>query len=66
MNQNPVCWGVLGTANIARKNWQAIHNSRKCVHCKSVILADRPNLRHQAYCPQPACRRESKRQAQKR
>lgn len=24
----PLCrWGILGTANIARKNWQAIHNS---------------------------------------
>ena len=41
-------------------------NPRKCLHCRSVFLADRRNLRHQAYCSQPACRRESKRQAQKR
>src|SRR6266849_1607912 len=25
MSQTPCRWGILGTANIARKNWQAIH-----------------------------------------
>lgn len=27
MNQKPVRWGILGTANIARRNWEAIHNA---------------------------------------
>ncbi len=27
MNQPKLRWGILGTANIARKNWQAIRNS---------------------------------------
>ncbi len=28
MQPHPPCrWGILGTANIARKNWKAIHNS---------------------------------------
>lgn len=27
MNSSPLRWGILGTANIARKNWQAIHLS---------------------------------------
>lgn len=31
MNQKPLRWGILGTANIARKNWHAIHNSGNSV-----------------------------------
>lgn len=27
MNSTPLRWGILGTARIARKNWQAIHHS---------------------------------------
>src|SRR6188474_737993 len=27
MKTNPLRWGILGTANIARKNWLAIRNS---------------------------------------
>lgn len=27
MNPSPLRWGILGTANIARKNWHALHNS---------------------------------------
>lgn len=27
MTHNHLRWGILGTANIARKNWKAIHNS---------------------------------------
>ncbi len=27
MTPNKLRWGILGTANIARKNWKAIHNS---------------------------------------
>ncbi|MSU35643.1 MAG: Gfo/Idh/MocA family oxidoreductase [Pedosphaera sp.] len=27
MTHNTLRWGILGTANIARKNWKAIHNS---------------------------------------
>lgn len=26
MTNDPIRWGILGTAQIARKNWQAIHN----------------------------------------
>ena len=44
----------------------ALTNPRKCVHCKSIFLADRRNLRHQLFCSQGACRAESKRQAQRR
>ena len=29
--QKTIChWGILGTANIARKNWQAIRNAPNC------------------------------------
>jgi len=29
--QKAICrWGILGTAEIARKNWQAIHNAQNC------------------------------------
>lgn len=28
MHEESVCWGVLGAADIVRKNWQAIRNSR--------------------------------------
>lgn len=31
MNTAPLRWGILGTANIARKNWQAIHNTGNSV-----------------------------------
>ncbi len=31
MDQKPLRWGILGTANIARKNWHAIHNSGNSV-----------------------------------
>jgi len=31
MKRLPLRWGFLGTANIARKNWQAIHNSGNSV-----------------------------------
>ena len=27
MAQNKLCWGIVGAANIARKNWKAIHNT---------------------------------------
>lgn len=44
----------------------ALTNPRGSVHCKSIFLADRRNLRHQLFCSQGACRAESKRQAQRR
>ncbi|HAB19587.1 MAG TPA: Gfo/Idh/MocA family oxidoreductase [Verrucomicrobiota bacterium] len=31
MTQKPIRWGILGTANIARKNWHAIHNAGNSV-----------------------------------
>jgi predicted dehydrogenase len=31
MNHNKICrWGIMGTAGIARKNWQAIWNAENC------------------------------------
>jgi predicted dehydrogenase len=30
MAQEPCRWGILGTANIARKNWKAIRNAGNC------------------------------------
>jgi hypothetical protein len=38
----------------------------KCLHCKSLFVPDPRNRRHQRFCPQLACRSESKRQAQAR
>lgn len=37
-----------------------------CFHCKSYFAPDPRNHRHQRFCQQPACRVESKRQAQAR
>ncbi len=37
-----------------------------CFHCKSLFAPNSRNRRHQRYCQQPACRVESKRQAQAR
>src|SRR5258708_6778395 len=31
MTTQPLRWGILGTANIARKNWKAIFHSGNCV-----------------------------------
>ena len=39
---------------------------RKCLHCKAFHVPDRRNLRHQCYCSEPACQKESKRQSQRR
>jgi hypothetical protein len=38
----------------------------KCLHCKVFYIPDRRNLRHQRYCSQPDCQKESKRQSQRR
>lgn len=38
----------------------------KCLHCKTFYVPDRRNLRHQRYCAEPGCQRESKRQSQRR
>ena len=38
----------------------------KCLHCKSLFAPDPRNRRRQRFCSQPACRAESKRQAQAR
>jgi hypothetical protein len=37
---------------------------RKCLCCKEFYRPDHRNLRHQRYCPKPACRKESKGQSQ--
>src|SRR5271166_3355466 len=39
---------------------------RKCQHCKEFYLPDRRNLHHQRYCAEPACRRQSKAESQRR
>ena len=39
---------------------------RKCQHCKEFYLPDRRDLHHQRYCAEPACRRQSKAESQRR
>lgn len=39
---------------------------RKCRHCGELFTPDCRNWRHQRYCCKPACRKASKRAAQKR
>jgi hypothetical protein len=39
---------------------------RKCQHCKEFYLPDRRNLRHQRYCSEAACRKQSKAGSQRR
>ena len=39
---------------------------RKCLCCGEFYPPDHRNLRHQRYCPKPACRKESKAQSQRR
>src|SRR5271165_5645719 len=39
---------------------------RKCQYCKEFYLPDRRNLHHQRYCAEPACRRQSKAESQRR
>jgi len=49
MNSHPVRFGFLGTANIARKNWQAIHNTGNAV---LSAVASRDITRAQAFIGQ--------------
>src|SRR6185369_7862941 len=43
----PLCrWGILGTANIARKNWKAIRNAGNST---VVAVASRDRARAQTY-----------------
>ena len=39
---------------------------RKCLNCKAFHVPDWRNLRHQCYCGESACQKESKRQSQRR
>lgn len=39
---------------------------RRCRNCRDLFRPDPRNLRHQRYCAQPACRRASKAQSQRR
>ena len=39
---------------------------RKCHHCSEFYLPDRRNLQHQRYCSEPACRKQSKAESQRR
>ena len=39
---------------------------RKCHHCSEFYLPDRRNLHHQRYCSEPACRKQSKAESQRR
>src|SRR5258708_35284394 len=41
-------------------------SAQKCQHCKEFYLPDRRNLHHQRYCAEPACRRQSKAESQRR
>jgi hypothetical protein len=38
---------------------------RKCLCCKEFYRPDHRNLRHQRYCSNPSCRKESKAQSQR-
>jgi hypothetical protein len=40
--------------------------NRKCRHCKELYRPDRRNLHHQRFCAEPACRRRSKAESQRR
>lgn len=46
MSPRPLRWGILGTANIARKNWHAIHNSGNGV---LVAVASRDRKRAEQF-----------------
>ena len=39
---------------------------RKCRHCKILYVPERRNAHHQRYCSEPACRRHSKAESQRR
>ena len=39
---------------------------RKCLCCGDLFPPDFRNVRHQRYCSEPACRKESKAQSQRR
>jgi hypothetical protein len=39
---------------------------RRCRHCGELFQPDRRNLRHQRYCAQPQCRKESHAASQRR
>ena len=39
---------------------------RKCLNCGQLFRPDPRNLRHQRYCPEPACRKASKAASQAR
>jgi hypothetical protein len=39
---------------------------RKCRHCKLLYVPERRNAHHQRYCGEPACRRHSKAESQRR
>lgn len=56
---HPLCrWGILGTANIARKNWKAIRNAGNAalvaVASRHAVRAQRFIAECQASAPQPA------------
>lgn len=46
MNPSPLRWGILGTANIARKNWEAIHRSGNGV---VTVVASRNQARAERF-----------------
>jgi predicted dehydrogenase len=49
----PLCrWGILGSANIARKNWKAIHNSGNST---LVAVASRDRARAQKFIDECQC-----------
>jgi predicted dehydrogenase len=58
MAASPCRWGILGTANIARKNWKAIGNAENSI-LTAVASRDLARARHfiaecQAAAPQPS------------
>jgi len=42
------------------------HHKHKCLYCKQLFQPDPRNAHHQDYCLEPACRKASKAQSQRR
>ena len=65
-------WGVsagwFGRAGWFRVAGLPMKSSRrrKCLHCKLLYFPERRNAHHQRYCSEPACRKQSKVESQRR
>ena len=55
----------VGRVRVAGQPMKSSTN-RKCRHCKELYRPDRRNLHHQRFCSEPACRKRSKAESQRR